>query len=142
MFNITDIFTSGVSKVVDSVGTALDKLITSDEERETIKKELERIKIDAILTTENNYLKHEAEITKRWQSDNEHQITRLVRPLVVVWSFTILTIIVMFDGNVGGFTVNPAYIPIIQTIVVTVTIAYFGSRGVEKTAKFISKDKT
>jgi len=29
-FSITDIFTDGVGKVVDSVGNALDKLITNE----------------------------------------------------------------------------------------------------------------
>jgi len=139
-FSITDIFTSGVGKVVDSVGNALDKLVTSDQEREMIKNELEKIKLNAILETENNYLKHEEEITKRWQSDNEHVITRSVRPGIVIWSFILLSIAMLFDGNsIYGFTltIKEAYIPILETIVVTVVIAYFGSRGVEKTAKHI-----
>ncbi len=43
----------------------------------------------------------------------------------------------MFDGNVGEFNVNQAYIPMLETILVTVTIAYFGSRGVEKVTKTV-----
>lgn len=136
-FNITDIFTTGVGKVVDSVGAALDKLITSDEERELIKNELERIKLNAILETENNYLRHEEEITKRWTNDNEHIITRTIRPGIVVWSFILLSIAMLFDGNIGTLAIKEAYIPILETIVITVVIAYFGSRGVEKTAKHI-----
>ena len=131
-FNITDIFTSGVEKVVDSVGTALDKLITSDEERELIKKELEQIKINAIMESENNYLKHEQEITKRWSNDSEHMVTRLVRPSIVIWSFVLFTIVILFDGNIGEFTIKEAYIPTIQTILVTVVVAYFGGRTVDK----------
>ena len=134
-FSLTDLFTSGVSKVVDSVGNALDKLVTSDEERELIKNELEKIKLNAILETENNYLKHEAEITKRWTNDNEHVITRMVRPFIVLWSFTLLTIVMLGDGNFFGLVIKDAYIPILETIVVTVVIAYFGSRGAEKVAK-------
>ena len=47
------------------------------------------------------------------------------------------------DGNIGGFSIKEAYIPILETIVITVTIAYFGSRGVEKTSKILkgAKDK-
>ena len=140
-FSITDLFSSGIDKVVDSVGNALDKLITNDEEREEIKKELEKIKLNAILETENSYLKHEAEITKRWTIDSEHIITRSVRPGIVVWSFVLLSIAMLFDGNVGTLTIKEAYIPILETIVITVVIAYFGSRGVEKTAKHIRNNR-
>ena len=46
---------------------------------------------------------------------------------------------VFFDGNVGDFTINEAYIPVIQTLFSTMTIFYFGSRGVEKVSKIIKK---
>ena len=137
-FNITDLLSSSVSKVVDSVGTTLDKLITSDEERELIKKELEQIKATALMESENTYLKHEQEITKRWTSDNEHVLTRLVRPAVVIWSFALLTIVMLFDGNtIFGHTlaIKGAYVPILETIVVTVTMAYFGGRTFDKYSK-------
>ncbi|CAA6806796.1 MAG: Unknown protein [uncultured Sulfurovum sp.] len=133
--NLTDIFTGGLDKVVTSVGTTIDNLVTSDEEREALKNELVKIKINAQLEGENNYLKHETEITKRWQSDNENMLTRLVRPSIVIWSYVLITIIILFDGNISDFTVKESYIPILETIVTTVTIAYFGSRGFEKITK-------
>lgn len=37
---ITDMFSSSVSNVVDSVGNAIDKLVTSDEERLLLRNEL------------------------------------------------------------------------------------------------------
>lgn len=131
------ILTGGIDKVVDSVGNAIDKLVTSDEERLQLQNALAEAKIKAALESENNYLRHEEEITKRWVSDNEHLVTRLVRPSMVVWSYFIFTVVMLSDGNVGTFTVNPSYIPMLETIVVTITVAYFGSRGVEKTAKMI-----
>jgi len=138
--DLSSILSGGIDKIVDSVGSAVDKIFTNDEEKLQLKNALVEIKIKAQLETENNYLKHEQEITKRWQSDNEHIITRAVRPGVVIWSFFLLTVVMVLDGNIGTFTVKEAYIPILETIVITVTIAYFGSRGVEKTAKVI-KDK-
>ena len=59
----------------------------------------------------------------------------------MVWSFVLLSIAMLFDGNVGTLTIKEAYIPILETIVITVVIAYFGSRGVEKTAKHIRNDR-
>ena len=38
----TDLFSGGVAKVVDSVGNAIDKLTTSDEEKQKLKIELEK----------------------------------------------------------------------------------------------------
>ena len=133
--NWLSIFNSGIDGVIDSIGNALDKLVTSDEERLKLRNELSRISLQAKLEAENQALKHEAEITKRWQSDNEHAITRLVRPAVVIWSFAILTVVMFMDGNISDFKINEAYIPMLQTIIVTVVVAYFGSRGLEKTTK-------
>lgn len=36
----TDLFSSGVAEVVDSVGNTIDKLVTSDEERGALKVEI------------------------------------------------------------------------------------------------------
>ena len=80
----------GIDKTVDSVGTALDGLFTSDEER---------LQAKQIITSEMNKFemgimdaqsKHDAEITARWKSDNEHSITRLVRPLAFISVLVVL----------------------------------------------------
>ena len=44
---LSDIFTGSVDKIVDSVGNAIDNLVTSDEEKLTLKNELARIQIEA-----------------------------------------------------------------------------------------------
>ena len=133
--NIQTLLAGGIDKVIDSVGNALDRLVTSDAEREEIKKELEQIKLNAILQSEDNALKLESQITDRWKSDNEHGITRLVRPSIVVWAFSLFTLVLLTDGNIGTFKINGAYIPILETVLVTTIVAYFGSRGIEKTTK-------
>jgi len=135
--NITDIITGGIDKVIDSVGNAIDKLVTSDEERLILKSAMLDAKLKALKVAEEQSLQMEDEITKRWQSDNEHIITRAIRPSVVVWSYVLLTIAMFADGNIGTFQIKEAYIPLLETIVVTVTIAYFGSRGIEKTSRIV-----
>jgi hypothetical protein len=77
----------------------------------------------------------ESTITERWKSDNEHPITQLVRPIMVVWSFVLFTAVLLFDGNLGTFVIKPAYFPMLETIMTTIIIAYFGSRGIEKVFK-------
>ena len=143
----------GIDKTVDSVGSALDGLFTSDEERlqakQIITSEMNKFKT----TVMDAQSKHDAEITARWKSDNEHGVTRLVRPIAyaaVLFAFFLIT---FADGNigatcstvenietcVGGFTVNPVYIPVYEALLITMTIAYFGSRGIEKVTKLLGK---
>jgi hypothetical protein len=45
------------------------------------------------------------------------------------------TLLAFTDGNIGGFKVQEEYIPIFQTLLVTVYGAYFVGRTYEKTKK-------
>jgi len=136
---LTSIFSSGASKLVDSVGTAIDKLVTSDEEKLVLKNEFAEALNNFKKFMEEKSLEYEKEITKRWESDSEHAITRLVRPLSYIFVLFLFAFMVLFDGNVGDMTIKDAYIPVIETLLATMTIAYFGSRGVEKTMKHFRK---
>jgi len=134
------IFSSGVDKVVDSVAKGIDELFTSDEERLKAKNMLERIKNEARLEDKKISQQYEVEITKRWTSDNEHLVTRLVRPVSYLAILVLFGGVVLADGNIGAFKINSAYIPLLETLLVTMTVAYFGSRGAEKITKTV-KDK-
>jgi len=133
------ILSSGVSEVVDSVSKGLDSLLTSDDERNKakiiLKKNMQEFKIDM----ESKANEYEKEITKRWTSDNEHIITRLVRPVSYIFVLVLFALMVLFDGNLGNIHIVKAYIPVIQTLLVTMTVAYFGSRGYEKVTKMMDK---
>lgn len=131
---LSELFSSSVAGVVDSVGNAIDKLVTSDEEKLAMKNELIKIQAEAVQKAEDQSLKAEEEITKRWTSDNEHIITRLVRPISYAW-VVILFSVVMIGDNAFGINVKEAYIPVLETLLTTMTVAYFGSRGVEKGIK-------
>ena len=75
------------------------------------------------------------EVTKRLGMDNEHAVTRLVRPVTYGAMFLMFLACVFFDGNLGEFTIDKAYVPVIQSLFGTMTIFYFGSRGIEKVMK-------
>lgn len=79
------------------------------------------------------------EITKRLQIDSEHSITRMIRPVSYAAMFVLFMSVVLLDGNLGTFTIDKAYVPVIQSLFGTMTIFYFGSRGLEKVAKTIKK---
>ena len=131
----TSILSGGVDKIVDSVGTAVDKIVTSDEEKLILKNELVKIQLDAKYKQEALEVQFEQEITSRWKSDNEHGLTRLVRPAIVVWSFALLTIVVIADGNLGNFAVRAEYIPLVAQIVVASVVSYMGARSFDKYTK-------
>ena len=140
---LTSIISSGVDKVVDSVANGLDSIFTSDEEKLILKNELEKIRNQAKLEQIQIAQEQEKEITQRWVSDNEHIITRLIRPLSFIFVLVLFGAILLTDGNIGQFTIKEAYIPLIETLLSTMVIAYFGSRGMEKVTKSMNfgKDK-
>lgn len=130
----SSIFSSGIDKVVDSVSNGLDKLFTSDEEKLILANKKLEIENQVKLAMEQFLLDNEKEITERWKSDNEHIITRLVRPLSYAW-VVVLFSVVMIGDNALGLHVKDAYIPVLETLLTTMTVAYFGSRGIEKGIK-------
>ncbi len=135
----TDLLIGSVAKVIKEAGKLLDELFTSEEEKLKARVLLEKVTSELKAEISSNALKYEKIVADRWKSDNEHLATRLVRPFIVVWSYFLLTLMILFDGNIGNFHVNKAYVPLIETVVVTVTVAYFGSRGVEKVSKFLKR---
>jgi hypothetical protein len=116
-------------KGLNSLGDAIrgsDEI--SDFDKELLLKELELDMVEM------------EEATKRLQSDNQYVITRLIRPVSFLMMLIMFISIVLFDGNVGEFTINEAYIPVIQSLFSIMVIFYFSSRGIEKISKIIKKD--
>jgi hypothetical protein len=44
----------------------------------------------------------------------------------------VFVVISVFDGNIGDFSISPAYVPIYQTLLLCVYSAYFAGRSIEK----------
>ena len=65
------------------------------------------------------------EVTKRLQIDSEHAITRMIRPVSYAAMFVLFMSVVLLDGNLGAFTIDKAYVPVIQSLFGTMTIFYF-----------------
>ena len=132
---LSELFSSSAGAIVDSVGTAIDKLVTSDEEKLQLKNELIKIQLDATLKANEQANEAEVQITERWKSDNENLLTRAVRPLSYAWVIILFSSMILSDGNIGQFKINSAYLPIIETLLVSMTFAYFGGRTLEKFKK-------
>jgi hypothetical protein len=59
--------------------------------------------------------------------------------MVLIYLTVIFTACAFFDGNIGQFKIAEEYIPIFQTLLVTVYGAYFVGRSWEKTKQIIKK---
>lgn len=129
---ILSFLTGQADEIIDSVGNVIDEVFTSDDERLQAKNKLAKIKLNAKLNAKKLDLQYEQEITKRWTSDNLSFITRMVRPFMAFFSYFLFGAIVLSDGNIGEFAINTKYIPIIETLLITITVAYVGGRTLEK----------
>ena len=136
---LTEQLSGGIDKIVDATMKGLDNLFTSDDERNQAKIILAKNMNDYALAMEQEAGKFENEITERWKSDNEHFITRMVRPIGFIYIYLLYGVVMIADGNIGSFNVKEAYIPTLETLLVTYTIAYIGSRGFEKYKKIKAK---
>ena len=70
---------------------------------------------------------------------SDSRLSKNIRPLVLVYLTVIFTVCAFFDGNIGEFTIAEEYIPIFQTLLVTVYGAYFVGRSWEKAKSLVNK---
>ena len=120
--------------VIKEVGEVLDNLTTTKEE----KLEAQRV-ITEILEKADK--EAQEQVTERWKADmaSDSRLSKNIRPLVLVYLTVIFTVCAFFDGNIGEFTIAEEYIPIFQTLLVTVYGAYFVGRSWEKAKSLVNK---
>ena len=121
--------------VIKEVGKVLDDLTTTEEEKLEAQKQITKILESADKTAQE-------QVTARWESDMQSDsfLSKNIRPMVLVYLTVIFTGCAFFDGNIGNFKISKEYIPIFQTLLVTVYGAYFVGRTWEK-AKSITNNK-
>jgi len=82
------------------------------------------------------------EVTKRWSSDmqSDSWLSKNVRPLTLMFLILFTSIIILTDSKTEwNFEVRESYVQLLESLLLTVIVAYFGSRGMEKYKK-IKKD--
>ena len=80
------------------------------------------------------------EVTKRWSSDmnSDSWLSKNTRPLALIFLTIATTLMIIVDSTGLNFEVKNGWVALLETLLVTVYVAYFGSRGAEK-FKSISK---
>ena len=116
--------------VIEKVGGVIDNLTTTEEERLEAKRQMEEVLMQAESQAQE-------QVTRRWEADmkSDNWLSKNIRPLICIFLTAMFIIISIFDGNLGEFVISPAYIPIYQTLLITVYGAYFAGRSIEKIKK-------
>ena len=127
---------SALGDVLPNQGTlgVVKNLITSDTKIKAVDKE------QALKLIEQD-LQELKEVSSRWRADmkSDSWLSKNTRPLALIYLTVCMTLFIVFDSIQMIFDMKSAWIDLLQTLLVTVYVAYFGSRGAEKV--FINKDK-
>jgi len=113
------------------VGGIIDNLHTSGEEKAAAKERITEILAKAEQAAQ-------AQVSARWEADMKHGswLSKNIRPITLIFLTMIFTVLSIFDGNlqIAGeeFTIGAAYVPVYQTLLMTVYAAYFAGRSIEK----------
>ena len=77
------------------------------------------------------------EVSSRWRSDmkSDSWLSKNTRPLALVFLTVSAVFMMAVDSFHLQFDVDESWINLLKTLLVTVYVAYFGSRGAEKITK-------
>ena len=115
---------------IKDVGNIIDNLHTSEDEKLEAKQKLESLLIQAEQAAQT-------QVSQRWEADMKHGswLSKNIRPITLIFLTGVFVILSVFDGNMGEFTIGAAYVPVYQTLLMTVYAAYFAGRSIEKVKK-------
>lgn len=74
------------------------------------------------------------EVSKRWVSDmsSDSWLSKNTRPMALIFLTISMVIFMLLDSFDWGFQVDDVWVDLLKSLLITVYVAYFGSRGAEK----------
>ena len=137
---ISNLFSSSIDTVIESVGKAADSILTSDEERLILKNELARIQLESKYKQDELELQFDKEISERHKNDmnSDSWLSKNIGPLTLIFILVMYSLLSISSGF--NFTVTQAYVELLGQWGIVIMTFYFGGRSLEK-IKSISKDK-
>ena len=126
---VTKLFGGLLSKA----DTIIDEVVTSKEDKLTLKNAMQKMLLDSEAVVQEN-------VTERWKADmnSDSWLSKNTRPLALIFLTIATTLMIIVDSTGLNFEVKHSWVMLLETLLVTVYVAYFGSRGAEK-FKSISK---
>ena len=127
---LTNLFSGGAADLVKGVGSVIDNLHTSKEEKLAAEQKIQQLISD-------HQAKMEQNITDRWSADmnSDSWLSKNVRPLVLIFLVVCTVLMIFIDAGTISFTVEEKWTDLLQLVLITVIGAYFGGRSLEKTKK-------
>ena len=116
-----------VGKILPEAGKIIDDLHTSTEEKMAARQKMEQLLVSAEQQAQQ-------EVSARWESDmkSDAWLPKNIRPVTLIFLTVCFVILSVFDGNIGEFSISDSYVPVYQTLLMTVYAAYFAGRSIEK----------
>jgi len=113
---------SGVLGIVKNLIDKEDPKILPPEDKEKALKLLELDQIEL------------QEVSKRWDSDmkSDSWLSKNTRPLTLIYLTVITSLYIILDSLNIAFEIDESWVELLKTLLVTIYVAYFGSRGFEK----------
>jgi len=80
------------------------------------------------------------EVSKRWKADmqSDSWLSKNTRPMTLIFLTVAMVLLIFIDSTGLDFNVDGGWVDLLKSLLITVYVAYFGSRGAEK-FKTISK---
>ena len=127
---LSNIFSSGATELVKSVGGVIDNLHTSKEEKLAAELKIKQLISDYEVEMEKN-------ITSRWEADlkSDSWLSKNVRPMVLIFLIVCTMLLIFIDAGALNFEVKSSWVDLLQLVLITVIGAYFGGRSLEKVKK-------
>ena len=111
------------------VNNLVDNIITTDEERITLKTKLTEILKQAESSAQE-------QVTRRWEADAKAGwLPANIRPLTLAFLIISTILLVFIDSGTINFNVAERWVSLLEITLLTTVGAYFGSRGFEKIKK-------
>ena len=125
-------------KILDGIGDILPdngafgmvkNLISSDDSIKPEDKEM------ALKLLEQDIAEME-NVSSRWSSDmkSDSWLSKNTRPLTLIYSTIVMSLLIVLDSTVL-LTIKDGWVSLLEALLITVYVAYFGSRGAEKITK-------
>ncbi len=111
---------NGVLGVVKNLISNDDTLPPEDKEKAMKLLELDMIELQ--------------EVSKRWSSDmkSDSWLSKNTRPMTLIYLTVMMSLYIILDSLDIAFDIDDSWVELLKTLLVTIYVAYFGSRGFEK----------
>ncbi len=125
-------------KILNAVGDILPdngaygivkNLITNDKSIKAADKEMAMKLLEQDIAEMNN-------ISERWASDmkSDSWLSKNTRPMTLIFLTLAMTIFIVLDSTIL-LEIKDGWVSLLEALLITVYVAYFGSRGAEKITK-------